>query len=116
MENTLVLECVNEGEVAVVVVRGRLDAQGCGRFDEYVRSEVAGGGRRVIVDLGGLEYLSSAGVRSIISVLHSITAVQGRMAVCGAAGAVRDVLEFTGMTRHLPIVEDGEKARQYFEQ
>src|SRR4029079_10071681 len=51
------------GDIVVVEIKGSLSAANVGPFQEEVLSLVDAGARRIVLDCGGLEYVSSAGLR-----------------------------------------------------
>ncbi|HJH57922.1 MAG TPA: ATP-binding protein, partial [Euryarchaeota archaeon] len=79
-----------------VVLQGDLDSSTAGEFDDRVSQGCpAWKGDAVVVDLSGLEYISSAGVRSLLRLERMLGA--GALHLEGATGIVRDVLETTGI-------------------
>ncbi|WP_461208563.1 STAS domain-containing protein [Desulfocurvus sp. DL9XJH121] len=83
-----------KGESVLLVVEGRLDAQSAPEFEAACKD---GGGRDLIADLAGLEYISSAGLRSILAVVKDLEARGGRLRLCGLTGMVRDVFTLSGL-------------------
>ncbi len=84
------------GASLVVRVSGRLDAVSAPAFEAHCQQAIAGGERAMILDCGPLEYLSSAGLRSILIVAKSLSAAGGEFALANAGGLVREVLEMSG--------------------
>ena len=60
-----------QGEKAVTVLRlrGSLDANTQGQLEEAARQAVDGGAEYLLLDMSGVEYLGSAGMRAI----HAVT-------------------------------------------
>ena len=94
----------------VVLVSGRMDAVTApaflGRFDEWIGQEE----RIFVVELSGLEYISSAGLRSILSAAKKLKAVDGRLVFCGVRGMVKDVFDISSFDAMFPIYEDVDQA------
>jgi anti-anti-sigma factor len=80
----------------VVEVGGRLDTVTAPTFDESRTAWLAEGQRRFILDLSRLDYLSSAGLRSIISMAKQAGADGGAVTLAGAQGLVKDVISLSG--------------------
>jgi anti-sigma B factor antagonist len=84
-----------------------------GEFDlsaeEGFRAELArlleGNNRTLVLDLRGLTFMDSTGLRALIS-LHKLTSLEGfDFTVMCDGGHVRRVLHETGLDRVLPVVD-----------
>jgi anti-anti-sigma factor len=84
-----------ERDVVVVSVTGRMDELTAPTFEEAVREHIAQRKTKFIVDLGELEYISSAGLRSILAVTKMLKERDGRIVLTGLSGAVKEVFEIT---------------------
>jgi len=99
-----------EGAVPVVVPRvKRLDASVAPAFKAQVVELVAAGERRLVVDLGGVDFLDSSGLGALVSILKALGA-QGAMAVCGARGGVLSLFKLTRMDKVFAIDADRQAA------
>jgi anti-anti-sigma factor len=89
-----------------------MDALSAPQFeDEFVRS-LAAGEKRFVVDLSGLDYISSAGLRSILFASKRLKAEGGDMAFCGLTGIVAQVFTVSGFLKILPVFATREDAFQ----
>jgi len=79
-------------ELAVV---GRLDAESAGELRQAVAAEVRRGEHRISLDLSGVTFLSSAGIRVLFETQRDARAVGGDCVVRLASGPVQKVLELT---------------------
>jgi anti-anti-sigma factor len=86
----------------LVALRGRLDMTSAGTLEEKLESAIAGGQRRLAIDLDGLEYLSSAGLRALLVTARRLQQVDGTLALIGLRGPVKDVLELAGLANVFP--------------
>jgi anti-sigma B factor antagonist len=87
-------EC-REGSVLVITLRGRLDGVTCRCVDERF-SEVAALGQPVVIDCSGLDYVSSAGLRSILVLGKRQRASRIGFTLASPAPAVREIFELSG--------------------
>jgi anti-anti-sigma factor len=95
------------GDVTVVEMTGRLDTQTSGdAYDEMVRIAKSGTAK-LVLNLGGLEYVSSAGLRVILTAAKLLQSAKGNMRICHANGVVKEVLETSGFN-HLVKIDDTE--------
>jgi len=83
------------GDWAVVRLEGRMDAASEHAFERESRKLVDDGARRIAVDLERLTYISSAGIGALIRLAASVRDRNGEVALCGAKGVVKSVLEIT---------------------
>jgi anti-sigma B factor antagonist len=79
----------------VVHVGGRLDAMTFGELDEAMLALLPrlGDGGTVVVDLAGLEYVSSAGLRSFARIRKSMRARNGHTLLLNPQPQVRKVFD-----------------------
>jgi anti-anti-sigma factor len=86
--------------VPVISVQGRLDARGAAAFDEVwktVPPETA----HLVLDLTGADYLSSIGIRSLVTAEKSLRSRRGRLVLAGMSPFVARILETAGLLREL---------------
>ena len=105
------MEIENErsGSSLVVRVSGRLDAVSTPAFEAHFQQAIAQGERALILDFGPLEYMSSAGLRGVLSVAKSVGAAHGEFTLANARGIVREVLEISGFLRMFRLIDSLDK-------
>jgi anti-anti-sigma factor len=102
-----------EGNAAVVSVKGRIDAITAGEFEKGLSALMAGGGYLLVLNFSDLEYISSAGLRSILSTAKQLKAKEGQMLFVGLQGTVKDVFKISGFGSIFKIYDtEGEALRQ----
>jgi anti-anti-sigma factor len=101
---------VSHGHAVVVAIRGRLDGATAPQFETEVLDLIAKGHRRIIVDLAGLGYISSAGLRVMLVAAKRLKPEGGRLLLAGAGGMVSHVLEISGFAGMLEIFPSTEEA------
>jgi anti-anti-sigma factor len=97
------------GDKLVVKVTGRMDALTAQEFDNECRTWLDAGEKNVIADLSGLEYISSAGLRSILSAAKQLKGASGNLSFCNLSGMVEEVFVvsgFSAMFKLYPTLED----------
>jgi anti-anti-sigma factor len=90
---------------------GRLDSDTVGPVEVPFTAAVAARGRSALLDLTELEFLSSLGIRLLLSTSRVITRRGGIFVMFGAQPAVLDVLETLALDSVLPHVGTEEEAR-----
>lgn len=96
-------ESHKNGNFMVLSVKGRMDAVTAPEFENQCGKLMEGGDKAFVVDLGGLEYISSAGLRSILSAAKKLKAAQGEIRFCGLKGMVQEVFSISGFATMFPI-------------
>ena len=91
-----------EGEKLTVALEGRLDTLTAPELEESLSSALEGI-KELVLDLSGLEYLSSAGLRVVLSTFKTVSAAEGKMTICNANEMVGKVFELTGFGNIIAI-------------
>jgi anti-anti-sigma factor len=60
-------------DVTVVALAGRFDAQSAGDVEDSLNTALDGGAKKILVDMGDIEYISSAGLRVLLSTAKKIS-------------------------------------------
>ncbi len=94
------------GSKAVLRLAGRMDVESAARFEPACESCISEGFTTLIIDVADLTYISSNGLRSIISVAKKLTEKGGELRICGPTGLVRQVFEITKLTQVFPLHEN----------
>jgi anti-sigma B factor antagonist len=100
-------------DVTVVALTGRFDAQSAGDAEDTLKAALEGGAKKILVDMDQVEYISSAGLRVLLSTAKKLAGVSGKLVLCGLKPYVREVFEVAGFTTIfmiLPDVDEGVKA------
>lgn len=95
-----------EGIICVVSVGGRLDGTGAPEVETQCRSLIDSGEIRQLLDLTDVEYISSAGLRSLLVVAKQIKAVNGILVLCNLQPVVKEVMEISGFDKILTLAAD----------
>lgn len=72
-----------EEKALVVSVMGRMDAVSAPDFDTRVEEQINKGETDFILDLSGLDYISSAGLRSMLTLAKKLKTKEGDLVLCG---------------------------------
>lgn len=99
-----------EKDAAIVAVNGRMDAVSAPEFEKSTGEFIDGGTTKLIINLGGLEYISSAGLRSILITSKKIKEKQGTVFFVGLTGTVQEVFKMSGFYTLFEIFDKEEEA------
>jgi anti-sigma B factor antagonist len=95
-----------QGDVTVVTVAGSIDALTAGEVTSYLEGQVSQGATRLVADLSKVDYVSSSGLRSFLSVVKAARQAGGDLRLASTQDGVRKVLEMTGFTTILKCYPD----------
>lgn len=68
--------------------------------------------RGLILDVSGVEFMSSCGFGAILNLQHELTCKRGGLVLCGATGALRKALRLTGLDRRLIMAQTPAQAQE----
>lgn len=94
--------------VAIVTISGRVDSVSAELLGSQL-GRIVKENNKMILDLNGVTYLSSAGVRAIVRTLQSAEKSGGGVVLARVSDVVEKVLETVGMmqmSRVFPSVDD----------
>jgi len=106
------MECTShkENKAVVIKVTGRLDAVTAPEFDNACSTWIDQGETCLVIDLTGVEYISSAGLRCFLVLHKRLKAVSGTLDLSGLQGMVKEVFNISGFATLFPVHPTLEKA------
>ncbi|ABX04066.1 MAG TPA: STAS domain-containing protein [Herpetosiphon sp.] len=90
-------------DVRVVPVQGRIDATAAPALATIVHEAAETGGRRILLDLTGVTFLSSSGLRILLLLARELKGSNGELRLCSLQPAVAEVFTLTGFTQIFTI-------------
>lgn len=94
----------SEPAQTVVAVSGQVDLASAPQLAKALAQAQDGDGTRIVVDLTGVDFLDSAGVRVLVEAAQEATQREQVLSVRGARSWVAKVLEITGVEELLRVV------------
>jgi anti-anti-sigma factor len=96
----------------VVVLRaaGRMDVDSATQFEPACDACIGEGFTRIVIDFGDLTYISSMGLRSVVTIAKKLKEKGGQLRICRQTGLVRQVFEITRLTQLFPVYDTLESA------
>ena len=95
------IEMKRNAEETMLEITGRLDTTTATALDKMINEDIEGT-KDLILDLKGLEYISSAGLRVLLSAQKKMQKI-GSMKVVNVCETVMEVFEMTGFADILVI-------------
>ncbi len=104
------VECTGKQGVFVIRIAGRLDAAASTELEGACSRAIAGGAQTLILDMSGLRYVSSAGLRVVLSAAKDLQGRGGLLRIAGLSGMAREVFDLSGLTTLFPQHDSVETA------
>ena len=97
----MTIEIKRSADETVIVLEGRLDTTTAPSLDKTINEDI-GDTKNLILNLKGLEYISSAGLRVLLGAQKKMQKI-GSMKVTNVCESVMEVFEMTGFADILVI-------------
>lgn len=101
----LTLRSGRESDDHFIALFGELDIASAEALDAEVARAEATDAKRIILDLSGLQFMDSAGIRTLLTLDARSRRDGGRLGLLRAAPPVQRVLEITGTDAMLPFLD-----------
>lgn len=103
-----------KGDLLILKIKGRLDAISTPSAERGIFAQINQGNHRLLLDFTALNYLSSAGMRMLLSITKKLKALSGKLVLCCVSSQVMDVLKMSGFDHVLEIYSTQEEAIRKF--
>lgn len=94
---------LREDGITVVEVKGRIDSTSAPVLGDKLTHAFATPQQRVIVDLSGADYVSSAGLRVLLRAAEQLNQSKGKLVLHGLNSRVEEVFEISGFNNIFTI-------------
>ena len=91
------------GDVTVVHIPVRFDAQSSRDVDQVLQEVIKSGTKAVLCNFSHTDYISSAGLRVLLSASKELKKSDKKLYLCSTSSFVQEVLEISGLTTILKI-------------
>jgi anti-sigma B factor antagonist len=88
----------------ILSIKGEIDIATAGTLDEAVEQAVSDGRTRIAIDLEGVSFMDSTGLRTLIVAHRRLADIGGMLAVIPGSGPTRRLLEVAGVVDTLEVV------------
>lgn len=92
------------GSATLLRAAGRVDSASSAAFEAALLPRIRAGAIRVVLDLSGVEYVSSAGLRVMLMAAKAAKAGGGQLALCCLSPMVAEVFRVSGFSKIIPIL------------
>jgi len=101
-------------EKTIVRVEGRLDATSAPILENKLSELITGKKKLIILDFAKVDYLSSAGMRLLLSTTKKLKAGDGKLHFCSINEEVMEIIKMAGFERILSIFPTEQEAHNAF--
>src|SRR5262245_51861386 len=106
-ENAVSLDVTQvDDSIMKMALKGRLDTPGVDTVETRFVALVVPTGKHAIVDLSGVEFIASMGIRMLISIARSLKQRHAAIALFAPQPLVRETLDHVSLAEIIPIVAD----------
>ena len=97
-------------DVVVISLQGRLDGNTSASLESAFAKLVEQGNGKFVFNLQGLDYVSSAGLRSLLSAAKMVKVIQGKLALARMNEHVKEVFDMSGFSSIFKLYESEDEA------
>ena len=100
------------GDIRIAEMDGRIDSGNASHVAELLDKGIEAGGESLILDFGGVSYISSAGLRLCLILARRLSGPQQRFAICSLSQHIREVITTSGFDTLMPVHDSRDDAIQ----
>ena len=98
----------------IALIEGSVDGNNAAAFQASLQDSVQEGDKSMVLDLGALVYISSAGLRVLLLVAKDMQNKGANFAICSLQGQVRELFSVSGFDQIIQISDSQEDALASF--
>ena len=99
-----------QGGALIATAEGRIDGINASDFEQALRNAIGDDDMAVVVDLAGLSYISSAGLRAVLLIAKMLSQRSAKFGICSLTDPIREVFEISGFDKIVSIYDTREAA------
>jgi anti-sigma B factor antagonist len=92
--------------VTLFVINGRIDSTNATELGDALNTAIDAGRTQIVVDLSNVEYMSSAGLRELVTALKKVKKGTGDLRLASPSERVQDVLDLAGLDTIFEIYDN----------
>lgn len=104
------MEIARLNEVDIVTMMVRVDSDTAGVLEKSLTSLLETGSKKIVCDFGATTYISSAGLRVLLSVTKTLVRSEGRIVLCSLRPNVNEIFKIAGFNQIIPVFPTREAA------
>jgi anti-sigma B factor antagonist len=92
------LSTKTENGSRIISIAGRIDTATAPSLEQAINAEIANGNRKVLLNFSGVTYISSGGLRVLLSTAKKLKGAGDHFGLCCLAPEVLKILKLAGFT------------------
>ena len=101
---------IKQGGVTIISIGGSLDAETAPDFDKKLQGEIAKKPENIVVNLGKLDYIASAGLGVLIKGNESIMKLGGEIKISSMNDKITKIFKLLGFINLFKVFDSDDKA------
>jgi anti-sigma B factor antagonist len=106
MSSSLNISVESLKRVELVEISGRVDSSNASELDHALKDVNERGRHNIVLDLSGVNYMSSAGLRSLVATLRECKKRGGDLRIANPSERVSEVLSLAGLDSLFQVYPD----------
>jgi len=103
-----------ENGVAVVELEGKMSTSTAPEAETYLKELLAEGTNQILLNLEGVDFIASTGLRVILATGKKLLASQGKLVICCLNPTVSEVFRMSGFSRMFAVFDTEQEALASF--
>ena len=100
------------GDFSVLKIKGRVDTIHSSALEGEVNQVLDSGEKNLIFNCGGIDYISSSGLRVFLVTQKKVIPLKGKLYLCNLQPAIQEIFRISGFSNLFRIFETQEEALQ----
>ncbi len=96
----------NGNEPHFFEIIGRINDENAARLVESLETAISAGHHHLVLDLSGVDYMNSAGLRALVTLYKQVERVNGTLTIANPSDRVKTLFALVGLDSVLNIEED----------
>lgn len=113
-EGMVAIQDEKKNDILILHLKGRLDAVSSPLAERKIFDYIDSGENKIILDLRAVDYMSSAGMRALLSITKKLKLFSGKCILASVTPGVMDILEMSGFNHILELSATTEEALRKF--
>lgn len=100
------------GDVVVVSAAGQINSANASEIERSLLAWLEEGAGKWVLDMSGVEYISSAGLRVVLLIAKRLKQNGGRLVLCSLQPHVKEIFDISGFLAILDVADSRDTAIQ----
>jgi anti-sigma B factor antagonist len=105
-ETELTINVEQHKRCSVITIIGRIDSSNANELDNTLKELLNSGNSNLVLEMSSVEYMSSAGLRAIVSALREAKKKRGDVCIATPSERVAEVFSLAGLLPLFTIFDD----------